>query len=46
MEPHFVSMIVGKPGSGKTYLIEQLITNPNFYFQKFDFIYIISPSDF
>ena len=22
LEPHFISMIVGKPGSGKTYLIE------------------------
>lgn len=38
--------MVGKPGSGKSYLITQLLTDPNFYYKYFDLILLISPSGF
>lgn len=41
---HFFAMIIGKPGSGKTSLIKNLIINPKFYGKKFDRVLIISPS--
>ena len=42
--PHFMMIIVGKPGSGKTSTIKQLLNDRNFYFQKFDDVLILSPS--
>jgi len=42
--PHFLMLLVGKPGSGKTTLVCELMTNPKFYREKFDDIYLISPS--
>lgn len=37
-------LIVGKPGSGKTHLISELLTNPDFYYKKFDHVLLITPS--
>jgi hypothetical protein len=37
-------LIVGRPGSGKSFLVKQLLDNPNYYYRKFTDIYIISPS--
>lgn len=42
--PHFMMMLVGKPGSGKTSVIKQLLNDPAFYYQKFDHVLLISPS--
>lgn len=42
--PHFLMMLIGKPGSGKTTLMQKLINSKKFYYKKFDKIYIISPS--
>ena len=37
-------LLVGKPGSGKTTIMKQMITNPQLYKRKFDKILVISPS--
>jgi len=37
-------LIIGKPGSGKTHLIYELVSNSDFYYKKFDYILIITPS--
>jgi len=37
-------MLVGKPGSGKSTLMQKMITSKKFYFHKFDKIFIVSPS--
>lgn len=42
--PHFMMMLVGKPGSGKTSVIKQLLNDKGFYYQKFDDVLLISPS--
>lgn len=39
----FVMLIVGKPGSGKTYMIEEMLINPKFYGSRFDEIFVYSP---
>lgn len=41
---HFLLVICAKPGAGKTSLIKFILTNPLFFYKKYDFIYIISPS--
>lgn len=41
---HFLGLICGKPGSGKTSLLKFIMTSENLLFKKFDFVYIISPS--
>lgn len=40
--PHFLMLLIGRPGSGKSYLIKRLVTE--FYAQKFDKILLLSPS--
>ena len=40
----FVKYISAPRGSGKTYLIINLLTNENFYLGKFDKVYFICPS--
>lgn len=37
-------LIVGKPGSGKTELIHNLLADKNLYYKKFDYVYFVSPS--
>lgn len=39
-------LVLGKPGSGKTHLINQLITDPNFFSDKFDRILYIGPTKY
>lgn len=41
---HFLACICAKPGAGKTALIKFLLTSPSFFFKKYDFIFIVSPS--
>lgn len=43
LESSFLTLIVGKPGSGKTHLIEELLLNEDFYYKKFDKILVITP---
>lgn len=42
--PHFTMLIVGKPGSGKSTIIKQLMNNPRMYNKKFDKILVVSPN--
>lgn len=42
----FFMLIVGKPGSGKSTLIEEMLINPYFLNEKFDFVIIFSPYEF
>lgn len=42
--PHFLMTICGKPGSGKTTLLKFLLQSDKFFFKKFDYVFIISPS--
>lgn len=37
-------LILGKPGSGKTSLLSQLLTRPEFFSNKFDRILYVTPS--
>jgi hypothetical protein len=43
LQPHFVGYIVGKPGSGKTWILEELLLNERLYGKKFDFQFFFSP---
>lgn len=40
----FVTLIIGKPGSGKSHLLFELIMNKTLYFKKFDKILFLTPS--
>ena len=42
--PHFTMLLVGKPGSGKTTVLEELLTNKQMYAGKFDAVFVIGPS--
>ncbi len=42
--PHFTMILVGKPGSGKSTLIKRMVESTKFYKEKFDRIFIVSPS--
>jgi len=41
---HFLTLIVGRPGCGKSHLLYELLKNKDLYFRKFNFVYFISPS--
>jgi len=41
---HFLGLICGKPGSGKTSLLKFIMQEPNLLFKKFDYVFILSPS--
>lgn len=41
---HFLALICGKPGSGKTSLLKFILKNPQLLYKKYDFVFIISPS--
>jgi hypothetical protein len=41
---HFLLVICAKPGAGKTTLIKFILRSSKFFFKKYDFIYIVSPS--
>ena len=41
---HFTSIILGKPGSGKTSLLKFILKSEDLLFKKFDFVFIITPS--
>jgi len=42
---NFCSAIIGKPGSGKSFLIRNLLLNPKLYYKYFNFVYIFSPNN-
>lgn len=42
--PHFLGLIIGKPGTGKTSLLKFLLTSDAFFFRRFNKIFIVSPS--
>ena len=46
LQEHFCLLIVGKPGSGKSHLIEEFILNPNLYYKKFNKIFFVGASGF
>jgi energy-coupling factor transporter ATP-binding protein EcfA2 len=41
---HFLGLICGKPGSGKTSLLKFMLKDPNLLFKKYDYVFIVSPS--
>ena len=43
LESSFIYYIVGKPGSGKTHLISQLLARNDIYKDKFNTVILIAP---
>jgi hypothetical protein len=41
----FISLLIGKPGSGKTTLIEEMLLNPLLLNNQFDYLFIFSPNE-
>jgi len=41
---HFLSIIIGKPGDGKTSLLKTMLKEDTILFKKFDHVLILSPS--
>lgn len=41
---HFLGLIVGKPGSGKTSLLKKFLQDPLLLFKRYDLVLILSPS--
>lgn len=46
LERHFISLVVGPPGSGKTELITQLLCDEQFYVKKFNHVLFFAPQKF
>lgn len=40
----FLLLIVGKPGSGKSYTCRELVMSDKYYKGKFDCVFVVSPS--
>jgi len=36
---------VGKPGSGKSHILYEMLANSDLYYKKFDYVFILSPSE-
>ena len=45
LDNQFCWAIVGAPGSGKTTFIERMLSQKDAYKNKFDYIFVISPSN-
>jgi ribosome biogenesis GTPase A len=39
----FVALLIGKPNSGKSFLIRELILNKKLYKKHFNYVFIFSP---
>ena len=46
LQGSFVTLIVGKPGCGKSHLLREFIMNKDLYYRKFKLILFITPSKF
>ena len=44
LQGSFITLLVGKPGSGKSHLLYELIMHPQLYFKKFHKVYFCTPS--
>lgn len=44
LQNNFFWLLVGKPNSGKSHLLTELIKNPQFYGGKFDHVFVFSPT--
>ena len=44
LQPHFSTMLVGRPNSGKSHLIYEYLTNPSMYFQQFNRVIFVTPN--
>lgn len=46
LQSHFTYLIVGKPGSGKSFILREIILNKALYNKKFGYVLFITPSGF
>lgn len=37
-------LLIGKPGSGKTYMVQRLLKDACMYKGRFDYVFVMSPS--
>ena len=44
LQASFFSLLVGKPGSGKSHLITELLLRADFYRKRFDYVLFVSPT--
>lgn len=44
LQPSFITLIIGKPGSGKSHLLYELILNTQMYYKKFDRVLFCAPT--
>ncbi|HMW40264.1 MAG TPA: ATPase/DNA packaging protein [Saprospiraceae bacterium] len=46
LQPNFTYLLVGKPGSGKSFILREIILNKDMYNKKFGLVLFITPSKF
>lgn len=46
LQSNFITLIVGKPGSGKSFILREFILNKKLYNKKFSYVLFITPSKF